>query len=53
MRTSVIGIGLVALTVGVAAQAAGQGLIFDARRIGMGGLSLGRSASLEIGRAHV
>ena len=46
MRTSVIGIGLVALTVGVAAQAAGQGLIFDARRIGMGGLSLGRSASL-------
>ena len=46
MRISVIGIGLVALTVGVAAQAAGQGLIFDARRIGMGGLSLGRSASL-------
>ena len=46
MRTSVIGIGLVALTVGVAAQAAGQGLIFDARRIGMGGLTLGRSASL-------
>src|SRR6266704_2969844 len=46
VRTSVIGIGLVALTVGVAAQAAGQGLIFDARRIGMGGLSLGRSASL-------
>jgi len=46
VRISVIGIGLVALTVGVAAQAAGQGLIFDARRIGMGGLSLGRSASL-------
>ena len=46
MRTSVIGIGLVALTVGATAQAAGQGLTFDARRIGMGGLSLGRSASL-------
>ena len=46
MRTSVIGIGLVALTVGVAAHAAGQGLIFDARRIGMGGLTLGRSSAL-------
>jgi len=46
VRTSVIGIGLVALTVGAAAQAAGQGLTFDARRIGMGGLTLGRSASL-------
>jgi len=46
VRTSVIGIGLVALTVGAAAAAAGQGLIFDARRIGMGGLTLGRSASL-------
>jgi len=46
VRTSVIGIGLVALTVGAAAHAAGQGLIFDARRIGMGGLTLGRSASL-------
>jgi hypothetical protein len=46
VRTSVIGIGLVALTVGAAARAAGQGLTFDARRIGMGGLTLGRSASL-------
>jgi len=46
VRTSVIGIGLVALTVGAAAQAVGQGLTFDARRIGMGGLTLGRSASL-------
>src|SRR6266702_984304 len=46
VRTSVIGIGLVALTVGAAAQAAGQGLTFDARRIGMGGLTLGRSSSL-------
>src|ERR1051326_2638811 len=46
VRTWVIGIGLVVLTVGAAAPAAGQGLIFDARRIGMGGLTLGRSASL-------
>ena len=46
MRTSVIGIGLVALTVGWAAQAAGQGLVFDARRLGMGGLALGRSSNV-------
>src|SRR5256886_12498389 len=46
VRIWVIGMGLVALTVGVTAQAAGQGLTFDARRIGMGGLTLGRSASL-------
>ena len=46
MRTSGVGIWLVALTVGAAVQAAGQGLTFDARRIGMGGLTLGRSASL-------
>lgn len=46
MRTSGVGIGLVALVVGSAVQAAGQGLTFDARRIGMGGLTLGRSASL-------
>src|SRR5256885_11934154 len=46
VRTSVIGIGLVAVTVGAAAHAAGQGLIFDARRIGMGGLTLGRSSAL-------
>jgi len=46
VRISVIGIGLVVLTVGAAAPGAGQGLIFDARRIGMGGLTLGRSASL-------
>jgi len=46
VRTSVIGIGLVALTVGWAAQAAGQGLVFDARRLGMGGLALGRSSNV-------
>src|ERR687887_924876 len=46
VRTSGVGIGLVALVVGWAAPAAGQGLTFDARRVGMGGLVLGRSSSL-------
>ena len=46
MRTSGVGIGLVSLVVGWAAPAAGQGLTFDARRIGLGGLELGRSSGL-------
>ena len=46
MRTSVVGTGVAVLTLGWAAQVAGQGLVFDARRVGMGGLALGRSSSL-------
>jgi hypothetical protein len=42
-----VGFGLVALAIGCAAPAAAQGVITDARRIGMGGLSLGRSGSLR------
>jgi len=45
VRTSVVGLGLVALVLGCAAPAAGQWLVTDARRIGMGGLTLGRSGS--------
>lgn len=45
MRTSVVGLGLVALVLGYAAPAASQWLVTDARRIGMGGLTLGRSGS--------
>ena len=47
MRTFVVGFGLVVLVGGAAAPAAAQWLVTDARRIGMGGLSLGRSGSLE------
>ncbi|HYT84530.1 MAG TPA: hypothetical protein VEK86_13805 [Gemmatimonadales bacterium] len=47
MHRSVVGFGLVALAIGCAAPAAAQGVITDARRIGMGGLSLGRSGSLR------
>ena len=47
MRTSVVGLGLVALAVGCAAPAAAQGLFTDARRIGMGGVSIGRSGSVR------
>ena len=47
MRTSVVGFGLVALAVGCAAPAAAQGLFTDARRIGMGGVSVGRSESVR------
>lgn len=46
MRTFVVGLGLVILVGGAAAPAAGQWLVTDARRIGMGGLSLGRSGSV-------
>jgi len=46
VRTFVVGFGLVVLMAGAAAPAAGQWLVTDARRIGMGGLSLGRSGSL-------
>ncbi|HYL56157.1 MAG TPA: hypothetical protein VEU73_11345 [Gemmatimonadales bacterium] len=46
MRTLAVGFGIVALTVGLVAQVAGQGLVFDARRIAMGGLTLGRSGEL-------
>ena len=47
MRTSVVGFGLVALAVGCTAPAAAQGLFTDARRIGMGGVSVGRSGSVS------
>lgn len=47
MRTSVVGFGLAALVVCGAAAAPAQGLLTDARRIGMGGLSLDRSGSLR------
>lgn len=46
MRTFVLGFGLVTLLAGAAAPAAGQWVVTDARRIGMGGLTLGRSGSL-------
>jgi len=46
VRTLVVGFGLVTLLTGAAAPAAGQWLVTDARRIGMGGLSLGRSGSV-------
>ena len=46
MRTFVLGFGLVVLLGGAAAPAAAQWLVTDARRIGMGGLSLGRSGSV-------
>src|SRR5438046_8622113 len=46
VRTFVLGVGLVVLVGGAAAPAAAQWLVTDARRIGMGGLSLGRSSSL-------
>jgi len=38
-------LGLAALVLGCAAPAAGQWLVTDARRIGMGGLTLGRSGN--------
>ena len=46
MRTPFVGVGLVALIVGGAAAADAQGLITDARRVGMGGLSLSRTGNL-------
>jgi hypothetical protein len=46
VRILVVGFGLVVLAGGAAAPAAGQWLVTDARRIGMGGLSLGRSGSI-------
>ncbi len=46
MRTFVVGCGLAILVCGAARPAAAQWLVTDARRIGMGGLSLGRSGSL-------
>jgi hypothetical protein len=47
VRTSVLGFGLAVLLIGYAAPASAQWLVTDARRIGMGGLSLGRSGNLE------
>src|SRR5260370_12727433 len=47
VRTSVLGFGLALLLMGYAAPASAQWLVTDARRIGMGGLSLGRSGNLE------
>lgn len=46
VRTFVVGCGLAILMCGGAKPAAAQWLVTDARRIGMGGLSLGRSGSL-------
>ena len=46
MRTFVLGFGLVVVLGGAAAPAAAQWLVTDARRIGMGGLTLGRSGSV-------
>jgi hypothetical protein len=46
VRTSVVGFALVALALGYAAPASAQWEFGDARRIGMGGLSLGRSGNL-------
>ncbi len=46
VRTFVVGCGLAILVCGGAKAAAAQWLVTDARRIGMGGLSLGRSGSL-------
>src|SRR2546425_3354025 len=47
VRTFVLGFGRVVLVAGAAAPAAAQWLVTDARRIGLGGLSLGRAGSLE------
>ena len=46
MRTSVVGFAVVVLALGYAAPASAQWVVTDARRIGMGGLTLGRSGSL-------
>ncbi len=46
MRTSVVGFAVVVLALGYAAPAAAQWVVTDARRIGMGGLTLGRSGNL-------
>ena len=46
VRTFVLGFGLAVLLGGAAAPAAAQWLVTDARRIGMGGLTLGRSGSV-------
>ena len=46
VRTFVLGFGLAVLLGGAPAPAAAQWLVTDARRIGMGGLCLGRSGSV-------
>jgi len=46
VRILVVGFGLVVLAGGAATPATAQWLVTDARRIGMGGLSLGRSGSV-------
>jgi len=46
VRTSVLGFGLVVLVIGYATPASAQWLVTDARRIRMGGLSLGRSGNM-------
>src|SRR5216684_1254984 len=46
VRTSVLGFGLALLIMGYAAPASAQWLVTDARRIGMGGLTLGRSGNM-------
>ena len=47
MRTSVVGLALAVLLLGYAAPAPAQWLTIDARRVGMGGLLLGRSGALS------
>jgi hypothetical protein len=47
VRTWVVGFGFAAFAVGCAAPAAAQGFVTDARRVGMGGLSLDRAGSLR------
>ena len=46
MRTFVVGLGLVTLLAGAVAPVRAQWFATDARRIGMGGLTLGRSSGL-------
>ncbi len=46
MRTSIVGFALAALGLSYAAPASAQWLVTDARRIGMGGLTLGRSGDV-------
>jgi hypothetical protein len=52
VRTSVLGFGLALLVIGHAAPAAAQWLVTDARRIGMGGLSLDRGNLVRYNAAY-
>ncbi len=52
MRPSFVGAGLVALGVGCATAAGAQGVLTDARRIGMGGLGLEQSSLRRFNAAY-